>query len=57
MRVCVCVCVCAGSRVVGGVDEVVGQGLGHVLVHCLVLQVDGRVFLTTQETEGGGNSV
>ena len=33
--------------VVGGVDEVVREWLCHVLVHCLVFWIYGRVVLAT----------
>ena len=35
--------------VVGGVDEVVRERLCHVLVHCLMLWVNGRVVLATEK--------
>lgn len=38
-------------RVVGGVDEVMGKGLGHVLIDGLVLKINDWVILTSDETE------
>ena len=35
----------------GGVDEVVRERLCHVLVHCLMLWVNGRVVLATEKAE------
>ena len=35
--------------VVGGVDEVVGEWLCHVLIHCLVFWINGRVVLATKK--------
>ena len=35
--------------VVRGVDEVVRERLCHVLVHCLMLWVNGRVVLATEK--------